>query len=128
MNTGNGALYRKTMEKFMQEYPDDRDGYFYAGLGAEYLEKNCEYALLQFEKAYALTPNYYPITKAIVTTVEARAFPNAMSGLPSSAAIPLTRSSGKADRVDTNKAPKTNRLRPIRPEIRVALSVMNFAP
>ena len=69
-----------------------------------------------------------PITKAIVTTVEARAFPNAMSGLPSSAAIPLTRSSGNAERVDTKRAPNTNRLRPIRPEIRVALSVMNFAP
>ena len=65
VNTGNGALYRKTMEKFIQEYPDDRDGYFYAGLGAEYLDKNCDAAILQYEKAYALTPNYYPITKAI---------------------------------------------------------------
>src|SRR5205809_196349 len=63
-----------------------------------------------------------PITNAIVTTVEARAFPNAMSGLPSSAAIPLTESSGNAERVDTNRAPNTNRLRPIRPESRVALT------
>ena len=66
MNTGNGAAHRRVIEKFIRQYPDDREGYFYAGLGAEYLEKNCAAALAQFEKAYALTPNYYPITKAIV--------------------------------------------------------------
>ena len=69
-----------------------------------------------------------PMTKAIVTTVEASAFPRAMSGLPSPAAIPLTRSSGRAESVETSNAPTTNWLRPIRPEMRVALSVMNFAP
>ncbi len=66
VNTGNGAAHRRVIERFIAQYPDDREGYFYAGLGAEYLEKNCAAALTQFEKAYALTPNYYPITKAIV--------------------------------------------------------------
>jgi tetratricopeptide (TPR) repeat protein len=66
VNSGNGAVYRKAMEKFIHEYPDDRDGYFYAGLGAEWLEKNCKDAIAYYEKAYTLTPNYYPITKAIV--------------------------------------------------------------
>ncbi len=42
--------------------------------------------------------------------------------------MPLTRSSGRAESVDTRRAPTTKRLRPIFPEIRVALSVMNFAP
>src|SRR6266487_2571413 len=69
-----------------------------------------------------------PMTKAIVTTVEASALPSAISGLPSSAAMPLTRSSGTAESVETRRAPTTKRLRPIFPEIRVALSVMNFAP
>src|SRR5437867_8447105 len=69
-----------------------------------------------------------PITKARVTTVDARALPSAMSGLPSSAAMPLTSNSGSAESVETNNAPTTNRLRPIRPAIRVALSVRNLAP
>ncbi len=69
-----------------------------------------------------------PITNATVTTVEASALPSAMSVLPSPAAMPLTSSSGTADSVDTSSAPTTKRLRPIRPAIRVALSVRNFAP
>lgn len=63
--TGNGALYRKGSEQYIQDFPDDREGYFYLGLGAQYLEKNCRDALIWYEKAYALTPNFYPITKAI---------------------------------------------------------------
>ena len=66
VNSGNGVTYRKAMEKFIHEYPDDREGYFYAGLGAEWLEKNCTDAIAFYEKAYTLTPNYYPITKAMV--------------------------------------------------------------
>ena len=69
-----------------------------------------------------------PMTNATVTTVEASALPRAMSGLPSPAAMPLTSSSGSAESVETNNAPTTKRLRPIRPAIRVALSVRNLAP
>jgi tetratricopeptide (TPR) repeat protein len=63
---GNSALYRKSSEQYIQDFPDDREGYLYLGLGAQYLEKNCHDALTWYEKAYALTPNFYPVTKAIV--------------------------------------------------------------
>jgi tetratricopeptide (TPR) repeat protein len=66
VKTGNGAAYRKAIEKYIREYPDERDGYFYAGLGAQWLDKNCQDALTFYARAYSLTPNYYPITKAIV--------------------------------------------------------------
>jgi tetratricopeptide (TPR) repeat protein len=66
VKTGNGVAYRKAIEKYIREYPDERDGYFYAGLGAQWLDKNCQDALTFYAKAYSLTPNYYPITKAIV--------------------------------------------------------------
>src|SRR3990170_2226953 len=69
-----------------------------------------------------------PITNAIVTIVEARAFPRAMSGHPSWTAIPLTRRWGRAEIVDTRSAPTTKRLRRIFPATPAALSVMNVAP
>jgi len=66
IGSGNGDLYCATGDNFIREFPDDREGYFYTGLGHEYLRKDCPKALSYYEKAYSLTPNYYPVTKAIV--------------------------------------------------------------
>jgi tetratricopeptide (TPR) repeat protein len=66
VNTGNGPQYRKEAEQFIRDFPDDREGYYYAGLGAQYLEKNCEEALGFYEMAYQLTPSFYAITKGLV--------------------------------------------------------------
>ncbi len=66
IGSGKGDLYCAEGEKYIRDFPDDRDGYFYTGLGHEYLLSDCREALSHYEKAYGLTPNYYPITKAIV--------------------------------------------------------------
>ncbi len=66
VNSRNSSLYRRGVESYIRDYPDDREGYFYAGLGAEWLENDCERALTFFEKAYRLTPTYYPIVKGLV--------------------------------------------------------------
>ena len=66
IRSASGDLYCAEGDKFIREFPDDREGYFYTGLGHEYLRGDCEKALAYYEKAYNLTPNYYPITKAIV--------------------------------------------------------------
>ena len=66
IRTGRGDLYCAEGDKFIHDFPDDRDGYFYTGLGHEYLRKDCEKAVEYYEKAYGVTPNYYPVTKAIV--------------------------------------------------------------
>ena len=96
VNTGSGAAHRKVIERFIREYPDDRDGYFYAGLGAEYLDKNCAAALAQFERAYALTPNYYPITKAIVDCeLEGGRKPRALGALKRYLNVPMIGAHGR---------------------------------
>jgi serine/threonine protein kinase/Tfp pilus assembly protein PilF/TolB-like protein len=66
IRSASGDLYCAEGDKFIRQFPDDREGYFYTGLGHEYLRGDCEKALAYYEKAYNLTPNYYPITKAIV--------------------------------------------------------------
>jgi tetratricopeptide (TPR) repeat protein len=66
VQTGNGDEYMKAARDFIRRFPDDREGYFYAGLGAEWLQEDCEEALDYYAKAYALTPNYYAITKGLV--------------------------------------------------------------
>ncbi|HEY3173918.1 MAG TPA: protein kinase [Thermoanaerobaculia bacterium] len=66
IQSANGERYLEEGRKYIREFPDDRDGYFYAGLGAAWLKKDCSEALTYYQKAYALTPSYYPITKAIV--------------------------------------------------------------
>jgi eukaryotic-like serine/threonine-protein kinase len=63
---GNGAAYRAGVEKYVHEFPDDRNGYFYIGLGWQWLDHDCIEAIQWYEKAYRLSPDYYPITKAIV--------------------------------------------------------------
>jgi len=65
IQSGNGETYCAEGDDYIREFPDDREGYFYTGLGHEYLRKDCEKALVYYEKAYSLTPNYYPVTKAI---------------------------------------------------------------
>jgi tetratricopeptide (TPR) repeat protein len=67
---GNASRYIEAAEEYIADYPDDRQGYFYAGLGAEYLANDCERALGFYERAYALTPNYFPITKGVVDCLE----------------------------------------------------------
>ena len=66
VQTSDGAVFRKKADEFIREFPDDRDGYFYAGLGAESLQKDCKAALSYYEKAYGLTSGYYPITRGEV--------------------------------------------------------------
>ncbi|MGH9857788.1 MAG: tetratricopeptide repeat protein, partial [Acidobacteriota bacterium] len=63
---GNGAAYRAGVQKYVNEFPDDRNGYFYIGLGWQWLDHNCNEAIAWYDKAYNLSPDYYPITKAIV--------------------------------------------------------------
>jgi tetratricopeptide (TPR) repeat protein len=64
--TGDGATYRRRMREYIDAYPDDRQGWFYIGLGWQWLDKDCAQALAAYEKAYGLTPEYYPITKGLV--------------------------------------------------------------
>jgi serine/threonine protein kinase len=63
---GNGAAYRTGIDKFINEFPDDRNGYFSIGLGWQWLDHDCKQAIGFYEKAYQLTPDYYPVTKALV--------------------------------------------------------------
>ena len=60
------ATYLAALDKYMRDFPDDRDSYFYAGLAEEYLNADCTKALEWYEKAFALVPSYYPVTKAVV--------------------------------------------------------------
>jgi tetratricopeptide (TPR) repeat protein len=66
VNTGNSAKFRKVAEEFISDYPDDREGYFHAGLGAEWLEEDYEAAIGFYEQAYQLTPTFYAVTKGLV--------------------------------------------------------------
>ncbi len=61
----HGEKDRAAIEQYVHEFPDDRQAFFYAGLAYEFLDKDCASATRQFEKAYALTPEYYPITKGL---------------------------------------------------------------
>jgi serine/threonine protein kinase len=63
---GNGPAYRAGVEKYTKEFPDDRNGYFYIGLGWQWLDHDCKQAIPWYEKAYQLTPDYYPVTKALI--------------------------------------------------------------
>jgi tetratricopeptide (TPR) repeat protein len=88
--SGNAALYRQAGEQYIQDFPDDREGYLYVGLGAQYLEKNCPDALSWYEKAYALTPTFYPVTKAIVDChLKLHNKESALSALERYLALPL---------------------------------------
>ena len=69
-----------------------------------------------------------PMTKAIVTTLEASPFPRASSSAPSANANSETMTSGIAARVETTSIPMTKRLMPSFWESAMALSVMNWAP
>ena len=63
--SGGKEAYRKAADGFIREFPDDRDSWFYAGLGAAYLEGNDRLAIKYFERAYTIAPSYFAITKAI---------------------------------------------------------------
>jgi len=64
--SGSGARYRAALEEFMREFPDDRQAMYYIGVAWRWLDSDCETAIAAFEKAYALTPEYYPITRDLV--------------------------------------------------------------
>jgi tRNA A-37 threonylcarbamoyl transferase component Bud32/tetratricopeptide (TPR) repeat protein len=64
--TGNGTEYRKSMNQFMKDFPDERDAHFYVGLSWQYLDHDCKKALQSYELGFHLTPNYYPLTKSII--------------------------------------------------------------
>ena len=64
--SGSGARYRAALEDFLREFPDDRQATYYIGIGWRWLDNDCETAIAAFEKAYALTPEYYPITRDLV--------------------------------------------------------------
>jgi tetratricopeptide (TPR) repeat protein len=63
---GNGEEFRRRIKRYIQLFPDERDGPFYLGLAWQYLDNDCRQAILAYEQAYKLTPNYYPVTKALV--------------------------------------------------------------
>jgi eukaryotic-like serine/threonine-protein kinase len=64
--TGNGTEYRVALDRFMKEFPDERDAHFYMGLSWQYLDHDCKKALESYDVGFRLTPNYYPLTKSIV--------------------------------------------------------------
>ncbi len=66
LRTYNGDLYREKIQQFIDEFPDERNGYLYAGLCAQWLDGDYSKALEWYERAYLLTPFYYPITKSLV--------------------------------------------------------------
>ncbi len=94
---GGGAdRYIGAAEKYIADYPDDRQGYFYAGLGCEYLANDYSRALDFYQKAHALTPNYFPITKAIVDCLEKLGRrEDAVAALERYLAVPMAGEHGK---------------------------------
>jgi serine/threonine protein kinase/Tfp pilus assembly protein PilF len=64
--SGSGPEFRQSMERYMKNFPDERDAHFYVGLSWQWLDHNCQKALESYEMSFKLTPNYYPVTKAIV--------------------------------------------------------------
>ncbi len=64
--SGSGARYRAALESYLREFPDDRQAMYYVGIAWRWLDGDCETAIAAFEKAYALTPEYYPITRDLV--------------------------------------------------------------
>jgi len=64
--SGDGARYRAALEDYRREFPDDRQATYYIGIAWRWLDNDCETAIAAFEKAYALTPEYYPISRDLV--------------------------------------------------------------
>jgi tRNA A-37 threonylcarbamoyl transferase component Bud32/tetratricopeptide (TPR) repeat protein len=64
--SGSGARYRAALENYAREFPDDRQAAYYIGIAWRWLDHDCETAIAAFEKAYAMTPEYYPITRDLV--------------------------------------------------------------
>jgi serine/threonine protein kinase len=64
--SGSGPEFRKSLEQFMKDFPDERDAHFYIGLSYQWLDHDCQKALESYEMGFRLTPNYYPLTKSIV--------------------------------------------------------------
>jgi serine/threonine protein kinase len=64
--SGSGPEFRKSMEQYMKDFPDERDAHFYVGLSWQWLDHDCKKALESYEMGFRLTPNYYPLTKSIV--------------------------------------------------------------
>jgi tetratricopeptide (TPR) repeat protein len=62
----SAEAYLAEVKRYIADFPDDRDSYFYAGLAEEYLNGDCVAALEWYERAFALVPGYYPVTKAAV--------------------------------------------------------------
>jgi len=63
---GDGRVFLAELQRYIRDFPDDRDSYFYAGLAEEYLNGDCAAALGWYDKALGLVPGYYPVTKAAV--------------------------------------------------------------
>jgi serine/threonine protein kinase/tetratricopeptide (TPR) repeat protein len=62
----NGDLYLQAMDGYLKDYPDDHQGIFYAGLACQWLKGDCDSAMVWYEKAYRMSPAWYPVTKARV--------------------------------------------------------------
>ncbi|MFN7976141.1 MAG: protein kinase [Acidobacteriota bacterium] len=60
-----GADFVECQQRFLELYPDDRNAYLYIGFGQRWLNHDCAAALPFYDKAYALTPTYFAITKEI---------------------------------------------------------------
>jgi len=76
VETGNGDRYLEEMGAYIRDFPDDPNGYHYAGLAEEYLRDDPQSALAWYEQAYALKPIYYPITQSIVDVRQKLAQPD----------------------------------------------------
>jgi tRNA A-37 threonylcarbamoyl transferase component Bud32/Flp pilus assembly protein TadD len=90
VTTQNGDLYLEAMQRHLEKYPDDYQGYFYAGLACQWLNGDCASAIPWFEKAYQVLPGWYPVTKSRVDclvelgrTADARSALNKYLALPS---------------------------------------------
>lgn len=61
----SGDAVRASLQRYLHEFPDDRQAQFYIGLAYHWLDHDCKAAIAQYEVALRLTPEYYPITKGL---------------------------------------------------------------
>ena len=63
VNTENDHLCRRMLREFIDEFPDDRDGYQCMGNSYLHLVDASREAIPWFEKAVEFTPGFFPTTR-----------------------------------------------------------------
>jgi tetratricopeptide (TPR) repeat protein len=97
VTTQNGDLYLDAMQRHLKEYPDDHQGYFYAGLACQWLKGDCPSALEWYEMAYQVLPGWYPVTKSRVDClIELGRTADARTALNEYLALPFVKEHGRS--------------------------------